>query len=56
MTWEEREDGFWIGMVDGKFICKISVHWTGCWLDGFDIPIVCQSINEAKKTAEDKVA
>lgn len=54
IAWIEKEPGFWLGKKGDTVICKISVHWTGCWLDGFEMPIVCGSVEEAKKLAENK--
>ncbi len=55
INWIEKERGFWIGKIQDQNICKISEHWTGCWLDGFDIPIVCKSVDDAKSIAQSKI-
>jgi len=56
ISWEQKEPGFWLGKANKQTICKISEHWTGSWLDGFGDPIVCGSVEEAKKIAEKRVS
>lgn len=52
IKWKKKEDGFYIGLIGGKQVCKITEHWTGCWLDGFKLPTLCENIDEAKIMAD----
>ena len=56
IKWVEREPGFHVGTVNGDFKCKISEHWSGCWLDGLGIPRVCANVEAAKAAAQQIVA
>lgn len=55
IEWKEEDTGFFVGRKGGVVVCKISKHWSGCWLDGFEYPIRCKSVDDAKLTAEKQV-
>lgn len=56
ITWIEVDPRFHKGLVEGKQVFKISLHWTGAWLDCFGRlaqhpPHKCRSLDDAKRTA-----